>query len=166
MKRAVLILTLAAALLAATANARLGWTLDECKKLYGPVVKDLPLWQGLARDYFFQFGKVTVRVEIFEDKVYEIQYDMEYDGFKMNEAMGLLQKNNSGLWKENVEDRDETGMIWYIGADKDDPDIDAELDYHIKSQKTFREIDIKDWKVIKAIKAKVKQQRDDNVNAL
>src|SRR6516165_5425767 len=97
MKRAVLILTLAAALLAATANARLGWTLDECKKLYGPVVKDLPLWQGLARDYFFQFGKVTVRVEIFEDKVYEINNNWNNNGLKMNEGRGLFKKNNSGL---------------------------------------------------------------------
>lgn len=110
MKCLILVLISAAAF-AASAQARLGWTLDQCIQQYGPLVsEDHPTdvlagkiqLDEFATDYVFSAGGFKITVNLFNGKVFGIRYTKGTFGeFTEAELKALFEKNAMGsVWHD------------------------------------------------------------------
>lgn len=118
MKRTLLTVAVAASLIAAATNnaqARIGWTLEQCKAAYG---EGVAVWGGQYHN--FQVGDFKIRVQIYDGKVIKIDYTKPGEDptpeFTPDEAQTILLKNSGGIaWKHDPANPDDVS-ISYVDA--------------------------------------------------
>jgi hypothetical protein len=120
-----LVIALAAGMLAATsAQAGLGWTMDECRQHYGDATK----YEGHSRPcYAFTARGFTIAVWFLDDKVSRIVYQKLDSGIGISggEIVVLLQANVPGDVSWSDPTKDDQGMIWYEGLQNSKPVFSA-----------------------------------------
>lgn len=118
-----LLLTLAVGTIATTTQARIGYTLDQCVKEYGPY-KTRQSWIGRVYDFHFNDERITVTIQ--KDTVDSVQYTKP-DGakFDINEIDDILDENKgSSVWgAPNPNLGDGTDHVWLTTTG---PDLVAE----------------------------------------
>jgi hypothetical protein len=82
------VIVVALVLGASSADARIGETLEECQKRYGPVIRSTHLETEFTRN------NVAVRVKFFRGKVSEIRYTNSEAPFNDKEVHELLRVNH------------------------------------------------------------------------
>ena len=99
----LMMITMAAAafmLAAGNAQARLGWTIDDCQNMWGAPTK-VQLVPAL-NETCFTFpaqSNLFVQVYLLDDMVQDINYVSRSKAFLLKNANQFLQTNVSGLWK-------------------------------------------------------------------
>jgi hypothetical protein len=92
-----------------TAQARLGWTMEQCEKLYGPVYIEVPSKVG-EHIYKWKKDDIAIYCTLIENKVVEIEYHSE---FHKDEIESLLDKNAAGAqWQYSVKRGDDGVQSW------------------------------------------------------
>jgi hypothetical protein len=119
MKKLLTILT-AALGLAMSAQARIGWSLDQCQNLWGPPAK-VAYNNELGTCYNFRINaKLFAQVYLLNDgAVHSIAYCSKDGKYLVNNVRQLLQKNLSGTWTLYDDGRGkDTFATWqYLAGD-------------------------------------------------
>jgi hypothetical protein len=96
------------------ANARIGWTLDQCVKLYGPYTSRVSQAYGMTV-YDFTVGSFDLTVGLDRDGLVKaIDYHKaDYSGFSDGEIFTLMDKNKGeSTWDYKNPNRDGSAMLW------------------------------------------------------
>ena len=121
--KCILLLTLAAGSIAISTQARMGYTLDQCVKEYGPY-KTRQSWIGRVYDFQVKDERITVTIQ--KDTVDSVQYTKP-DGakFDINEIDDILDENKgSSVWgAPNPNLGNGTDHVWLTTTG---PDLVAE----------------------------------------
>lgn len=96
-----LVVVAAAVLIVGTADARIGWTLEQCRSHYGREVKTEPAWCGGTASGFIHEGLYIYAIFSADGKVADITY------FDNRKARPLPQMVQDSLWRMNAE-----GRVW------------------------------------------------------
>jgi hypothetical protein len=132
MKKRAFILTAIASLTIATAQARIGWTMEQCISKYGQPTYGYETEENVYKHpsrnepadavlsviresgenwkaYIFQIGGMTIYASFYDGVVSNIAYKPD-DAFTLAQAMTILNKNSSE-WKKDGVDRDHVSTI-------------------------------------------------------
>jgi hypothetical protein len=143
MKRMLLTVTTTASLFAATAaQARLGWTLEQCKAQYGYPAEDEQL--QTHRVHRVTFLKEGIEIQALDGKVYKILYKRLNSPWTQDEALQLLRKNVDQSWRKAKDSSSMDSEEWLIG-NEDTPSYDARFRQMDGDESRFAYIEISDW---------------------
>jgi len=108
------------ALAIGNANARLGWTLDECQNVWGPPTNVLYDSKVNQTAYNFKAGaNLFAQVYVLNGHVVSVSYRSRNAKFLVGSVRELLQKNVPGYWTVYDDKRGKKSlMTWqYLAVD-------------------------------------------------